>query len=71
MGKKQLVRNANWSVADGPDHRPIAENLQFFAYAPEAGGITNYANITGTYPSFTYTLSLTIQTDLLSRLCNR
>lgn len=41
-----------------------SRKLQFFAYSPEAGGITNYAT-TGTYPSFTYTLQ-TIQTDLLA-----
>ena len=63
-GKKATCTNSNWSVADGPYYWPIAENLQFFAYSPEAGGITNYAT-TGTYPSFTYTLQ-TIQTDLLA-----
>ena len=63
-GKKATCTNSNWSVADGPYYWPIAENLQFFAYSPEAGGITNY-DTTGSYPSFTYALQ-TIQTDLLA-----
>ena len=35
-GKKATCTNSNWSVADGPYYWPIAENLQFFAYSPEA-----------------------------------
>lgn len=63
-GKKATCTNSNWSVADGPYYWPIAENLQFLLYSPEAGGITNYAT-TGTYRVSRILFRL-IQTDLLA-----